>query len=143
MLPVQSPRGDRKGLLSPKRKSDTSAFQAFMTPQKHSGGHLVLLLHKEIMPLTAGFALTVPGFLSLLHTSQFACCLCQYHYTGEQAASTTPHPASIASWQPFSLLIRPLSVQMQQQSSTLCHMPSASQMRLPATSRAAQLCQTF
>lgn len=68
VLPVQSPRGDRKGLLSPKRKSDTSAFQAFMTPQKHSGGHLAFLLHKEIMPLTAGFALTVPGFLSLLHT---------------------------------------------------------------------------
>ena len=36
-LPVQSPRGDRKGLLSPRRKSDTSAFQAFMTPQKRNG----------------------------------------------------------------------------------------------------------
>ncbi|CAL5223875.1 g6466 [Coccomyxa viridis] len=33
---VHSPRGDRKGLLSPRRKSDTSAFQAFMTPQKRN-----------------------------------------------------------------------------------------------------------
>ncbi len=36
-LPVQSPRADRKGLLSPKRKSESSAFQAFMTPQKRAG----------------------------------------------------------------------------------------------------------
>ena len=40
---MQSPRGDRKGLLSPRRKSDTSAFSAFMSPLKRTGEHAIFL----------------------------------------------------------------------------------------------------
>lgn len=43
---LQSPRGGEvyKGLLSPRRKSDTSAFSAFMSPLRRPGrtGHEVL-----------------------------------------------------------------------------------------------------
>jgi hypothetical protein len=50
LLRMQSPRGSNKGLLSPKRKSDISAFQAFMTPQKRSGAHRTPLLRDPSPP---------------------------------------------------------------------------------------------
>ena len=50
LLRMQSPRGSNKGLLSPKRKSDSSAFQAFMTPQKRSGAHRTHLLQYSSPP---------------------------------------------------------------------------------------------